>query len=224
MRKRTTMTSSDYNCHTFRKIRLAEFAPLLFKKCLKNTSNTVSKTTSKILKSELSSIISREWPHGTSMGRYTIMAHGGSPMVRIIQRIRQSSHILTNSESSTCTIKGKRSFRRCLRTSSLDHIKLSSLSQEITRKNNHPEWIPHIFTHGKIHPTSKTKTISLGSREDPFFWWCDGMMKIESGPNGSRENSKIRSESHGSNLPPYIRGSLIIDHPSSPGGTHSRIV
>lgn len=100
---------------------------------------------SKILKSELFSIISRECPHGTSMGRYT-MRHGGSPMVRIIQRIRQSSRVLIDPDMFTCGTKGKRSFRRCLRTSSSDHIKLSSLSQGITRKSNHREWIPHIST------------------------------------------------------------------------------
>lgn len=75
--------------------------------------------------------------------------------------------------------------------------------------------------YGKIYPSSKTKDIPFGSREDPFFWWCDGMRKVESGPNGGRENSEIRSKSHRSDLPPYIRRSLLLDHPSSPGGAHS---
>lgn len=75
--------------------------------------------------------------------------------------------------------------------------------------------------YGKIYPSSKTKDIPLGSSKDPFFWWCDGMMKVESGPNGGRENSEIRSESHRCDLPPHIRGSVLLDHPSTPGGAHS---
>lgn len=58
--------------------------------------------------------------------------------------------------------------------------------------------------YGKIYPSSKTKDIPLGSREDPFFWWCDGMRKVQSGPNGGRENSEVRSESHRSDLPSDI--------------------